>query len=386
MRILILGAGLMGPAAAYNALLDDGVSRVTLADRDPLQLESARAHLERVTDVTRLHTVLLELSNRDETVALIRDHDVALGALPWSASMLALDAALDARTPFVDLAIPADDDIPHLRARADETSTLVVLGAGLEPGLTEIWARHLAIGLDEISELHIKVGGVPEVPSGPLGYRIVFGGREMPLREADALVVHECRPQLAARYSEAEVVDFPGIGRLEAWHEGVLPWILDLPEFTALHAASQKTIRWPGYAERITMLKEMGMLSTVPVDVAGVAVAPKALLDAVLYPHVRLRDGEGDITLFRVDVHGTKNGRRVMRRADMVDRIDRARGFTSMARTTAFTGAIVARMIGRGAITATGVVTSELVVVGRLFEELVVELAREGVVFNVTEE
>ena len=128
------------------------------------------------------------------------------------------------------------------------------------------------------------------------------------------------------------------------------------------------------------------MLSTVPVDVAGVAVAPKALLDAVLYPHVRLRDGEGDITLFRVDVHGTKDGRRVMRRADMVDRIDRARGFTSMARTTAFTGAIVARMIGRGAITATGVVTSELVVVDQLFEELVVELAREGVVFNVAEE
>jgi lysine 6-dehydrogenase len=386
MRLLILGAGLMGPAAAYNALLDDAISVVTLADRDPAQLATAREHLERVADGARLRTVLLELANREETEALMRDHDVVLGALPWSASVLALDAALDARVPFVDLAIPGDDDIPVVRARAEQAGTLVILGAGLEPGLTEIWARHLAIGLDEVGELHIKVGGVPEAPSGPLGYRIVFGGREMPLREADALVVHECRPHLAARYSEAEPVDFPGIGRLEAWHEGVLPWILDLPEFTALHAASQKTIRWPGYAERVTMLKEMGMLSTLPVDVGGVPVSPKAVLDAVLYPQVRLRDGEGDITLFRVDVIGTKDGTRVARRADMVDRIDRTLGFTSMARTTAFTGAIIARMVARGEITATGVVTTELVITGALFERLVVELAKEGVVFNVTEE
>ncbi|MBC8145158.1 MAG: hypothetical protein H7X80_06190, partial [bacterium] len=294
--------------------------------------------------------------------------------------------AYEARVAFVDLAIPSDEDIPVVCKRADDAKMLVVFCAGLEPGLTEIWARHLSIGLDSVDELHIKVGGVPEMPSGPLGYRIVFGGREMPLRENDALIVHECQPQLAARYSEAEPVDFPGIGRLEAWHEGVLPWILDLPEFKQMHSASQKTIRWPGYAERITMLKDMGMLSNVPIDVRGTMIAPKALLDAVLYPHVRLREGEGDITLFRVDVTGKANGRTVRRRADMVDRIDRTLGFTSMARTTAFTGAIIARMIARGEITATGAITSEIVVTGPLFEKLVVELAQQGVVFAVSEE
>lgn len=385
MRILILGAGLMGPAAAYNALLDTEVTKVTLADRESSQLDAAYRHLARVTDVGRLGTEAIELSDRDRTAQLMSEHDVTLAALPWRASVLALEGVFMSKIPFVDLAIPGDEDLPALRRRAKDESVLVVLGAGLEPGLTEIWARHLAVGLDSVEELHIKVGGVPEAPSGPLGYRIVFGGREMPLREADALVVHECQPQLAARYSEAEPVDFAGIGRLEAWHEGVLPWILDLPEFKALHAASQKTIRWPGYAERITMLKEMGMLSTVPVAVGGVEVAPKAVLDAVLFPHVQLREGEGDITLFRVDVVGTSGDRTVHRRADMVDRMDRGRGFTSMARTTAFTGSIVARMIGRGDIQATGAITTELVVTGELFEQLVVELARERIVFNVSD-
>jgi len=36
----------------------------------------------------------------------------------------------------------------------------------------------------------------------------------------------------------------------------------------------------------------------------------------------------------------------------MVDRYDDVLGFTSMARTTAFTGAIVARMIARGDLKA----------------------------------
>src|SRR5687767_13628078 len=111
MRLLVLGAGLMGPAAAYNALLDEEVTRVTLADRDPLQLESAREHLASIVDVARFHTVILDLSDRDLASNLIKEHDVVLAALPWSVSVLALNAAFDAKVPFVDLAIPEVEDI-----------------------------------------------------------------------------------------------------------------------------------------------------------------------------------------------------------------------------------------------------------------------------------
>ena len=42
------------------------------------------------------------------------------------------------------------------------------------------------------------------------------------------------------------------------------------------------TCRWPGYAAKVTVLKEMGLLSQEPVDVDGVPVVPKKLLDALL--------------------------------------------------------------------------------------------------------
>jgi saccharopine dehydrogenase-like NADP-dependent oxidoreductase len=70
----------------------------------------------------------------------------------------------------------------------------------------------------------------------------------------------------------------------------------------------------------------------------------------------------------------------------MVDRYDEELGFTSMARTTAFTGAIVARMIARGDLKASGILPPEQVITGPLFDRLVDELAAADVQFDVTVE
>ena len=70
----------------------------------------------------------------------------------------------------------------------------------------------------------------------------------------------------------------------------------------------------------------------------------------------------------------------------MVDRYDEEFGFTSMARTTAMTGAIVARMVARGDIQARGFITPEQVVAGSLFDRLVDELAALNVRFEMMTE
>jgi saccharopine dehydrogenase-like NADP-dependent oxidoreductase len=118
----------------------------------------------------------------------------------------------------------------------------------------------------------------------------------------------------------------------------------------------------------------------------GVRVAPKKLLDALLYPRVRLQEGEGDITLLRVEALGEKDGDPCRYQVEMVDRYDETLGFTSMARTTAFTGAIVARMVARGEVQARGVLTPGQVITGAMFERLVDELAARGVRFEMTSE
>ncbi len=384
MKILVLGSGLMGPAAAYNAMSDPDVERVTLCDIDQESLQRALGKLSGAPGGDTLTALQFDLADHDGAVRLFAGYDVVLAALPWSASMLAFRAALEAKVPIVDLAIPDEDERRQLRAMADASGSLIVLGCGLEPGLTEILARHLAAQLDTVEELHIKCGGVPETPTGPLGYKIVFGGSRLPLRDIPALVVERAEIRNAERYSGVEPVTIGGVGECEAWHEGMMPWLLDMEEFKGIREGSQKTIRWPGYAAKASVLLELGLLGTRAVDVDGVMVVPKHVVDSVLRPFVRLEDGEGDITLFRVDVIGQKDGERLRHRADMVDYYDRTLGFTSMARTTAFTGAIVARMIGRGDISATGLYTSEELVAGPLLDRMLEELAAAGVHFDLS--
>jgi hypothetical protein len=70
----------------------------------------------------------------------------------------------------------------------------------------------------------------------------------------------------------------------------------------------------------------------------------------------------------------------------MVDRYDEKTGFTSMARTTAFTGAIVARLIAAGQVLAGAkqIVTPEKVICGPAFDQLMRELDRVNIRIEVT--
>jgi saccharopine dehydrogenase-like NADP-dependent oxidoreductase len=296
---------------------------------------------------------------------------------------LGIRAALQAGIPLVDLAYPKVEALPELRQMAETSPGLVILGCGVEPGLTEMMAGHLAGKLDRVDEVHIKCGGIPEKPTPPLGYKIVFGGRLLPLNENDAYLVEEGQLKAVPRYSGVEPVTFSGVGECEAWHEDFVPWLLDLPALQGIRVGTQKTIRWPGYAAKVTVLKEMGLLSQEPIQVNDVEVVPKTLLDTLLYPRVKLAEGERDITLFRVEVLGQKAGQPCRWQAEMVDRYDESLGFTSMARTTAFTGTIVARMVARGDLNGGGLLHPERVITGPLFDQLLDELAALNIKFEI---
>lgn len=384
MRILVLGSGLMGPAAAFNALADAEVSGVTLADLSQAQLDVARRKLLPLPGGEKLSVVPLDLGDQAAATQLVGEHDAVVAALPKGAIPLGIRAAAAAGVPLVDLSWPPDSDLPELRQCVEAAGSLVILGCGVEPGLTEIMARYLAEKLDHVEELHIQCGGIPEVPQQPLGYKIVFGGRQMPLRDTDARLVEDGQLKPVARYSGVEPTYFDQVGECEAWHEGFMPWLLDLEVLQGLRSGTQKTVRWPGYAAKVTLLRDMGLLSLDPVEVDGALVSPKKVLDAVLYPRVRLEEGERDITCFRVVASGRQDGHGQVYEVEMVDRYDDELGFTSMARTTAFTGAIVGRMAARGEIRGQGLRTPEQLVTGHLFDRLVDELAAAGVLFSMT--
>ena len=385
MHILVLGGGLMGPAAAAEALRDPATTSVTVADISQSSLEACRTRIAGEPRAERLRIEVADVRDASAIDRLLVRVDAVISALPWVVARDVMEAAAQRGAPVIDLARVPDAEWANAQARLSSTRSLVVLGCGVEPGLTEILARHLAEQLDEVDEVHIKCGGVPEHPTGPLGYKIVFGGRSLPLKPADGYAVENGKLASVPRYSGVEPVAFDGLGELEAWHEGFMPWLLDLKCMMNLKRGTQKTIRWPGYAAKATFLKEAGLLNAEPIEVDGVRVSPKRVLDAVLEPAVRMSDADRDIALLRVDVVGRSGARPRALRAEMVDRHDGV--FTSMARTTAFTASIVARLAaaGRLARPPRSPATPEQVVVGAAFDELIAALAASGVRIEIRE-
>ena len=128
------------------------------------------------------------------------------------------------------------------------------------------------------------------------------------------------------------------------------------------------------------------MLGGEPITVDGTAVAPKRFLDALLAPQVQPTAKDRDILVFRVEVLGVQGGKPARLRAESVVRYDRKTALTAMARVTAFTAAVVARMIARGEIRRKGLLSPEKVVTGPLFDRLMGELAAAGIRFDLTTE
>ncbi len=117
MKILVIGSGLMGPAAAYNALLDKDVKRVTLADANARALAAAQARLNRLCPGDKLHTAVLDLADQEAATALIAAHDVVVAALPSLIIPLGIRAAAAAGRPWVDLTWPTNEELPALLDR-----------------------------------------------------------------------------------------------------------------------------------------------------------------------------------------------------------------------------------------------------------------------------
>lgn len=382
MKVLIAGSGLIGPTAAFYTLAFPEVTEVLLADVDQSSLELAGEKLSSSVQVNKLELIQGDVTDPNEKLWV--GIDLVISAVPRAISHQVIRTATAKEIPVIELTLPLDAEMTALESELEGVGVPVIIGVGLEPGLTEIMARYAARDFEQIDELHIQVGGVPEKPTPPLGYKLLFGGQGLPLSEASASMVCQGRLVEVERYTGVERISFPEIGDLEAHYEMFMPWILDLPEFGNLKLGTQKTIRWPGFAEKARALRDLGLLSQKPVEVDGLAVTPKEFLDRIIHPLVKLEAGEYDLTLFRVVVLGTREGKSCRCKIEMVDHFDKKNGFTSMSRTVGATGACIARLVLCGKVKDTGILRPEQVVTGEVLEELRQGLEGIGIRFSET--
>jgi saccharopine dehydrogenase-like NADP-dependent oxidoreductase len=373
-KLTILGAGRVGSTMALD-LARDGEFQVTVADRS----EAALARLA----VRGIHVLAADLSHPEGVRAAVQGADLVVGAVPGAMGFRTMEAVLQTAKPMVDISFFEEDPF-QLDALARAGDLVAIVDAGVAPGCGNLILGDLEPQLDRVTRFQCLVGGLPVVRTWPYEYQAGFSPADVleeytrPARYVDhgEVVV---RPAL----SEPELVDFPGVGTLEAFNTDGLRTLLHTVDAPF---KQEKTLRYPGHAEKMRVLQATGLLDRTPLDVAGVQVAPLDLTARLLFPLWQMAEGDEDFTIMRVTVEGIRDGAAQRRVFNLLDRYDRATGTSSMARTTGYTCTAMVRLVASGGYRRPGISPPEWV--GRepgCWPFIRSELARRGVLFQETQ-
>jgi lysine 6-dehydrogenase len=387
MKALILGgSGIQGAAVAQDMVKKDSVTEVVIAARRKEALEATASRLKN----EKLKTRCVDVSDKDGLVKLIKKggFDVVVSSVPWRVAIPPLEASIEAGVNLLDFGLyqnlAFDENISKFDENAKNRGVTVVPSCGVAPGLTNMLAGHGASKLDKVDKIHIFVGGIPEKPLPPLGYKTVWSLEGVWTEySGKCRIIRDGKMDEVDAASEIEFIDFPKIGRLQAFYTdgiGTLLHSYKEPLLKGVKEVYEKTLRWPGHIEKIYTLRECLLLDIEPIKVKGVEISPRRFLTTLLNPVLKLGEEERDMTVLRVDVIGSKEGSDAEYTFYMADYRDTKTGVLSMARTTGYTGSIVAQMMYEGKIKEKGIVMpEELGADQEVFKEILREYAKRNI-------
>ncbi len=297
MRVLIIGSGGVGSALATICARRDAFEQIIIADVDPSR--SARAAATAHDD--RVSSTRVDASQRFDIVELAAtsNADVIVNACDPRFNPPIFEAAFEVGCHYVDMAMHLSS--PHPTdpynqigvslgaaqfAASDawaDRGLLALVGMGVEPGFSDVAARHAADHLfSTVNEIGVRDGS-----------DLVIQGFAFAPTFSIWTTIEEClNPPLiyerdrgwftTAPFSEPELFEFPeDIGVLKCVnveHEEVLliPRWIDVGRVTFKYGLGDE------FLEVLTTLHKLGLDSTKPVTVRGVDVSPRDLVAAVL--------------------------------------------------------------------------------------------------------
>ncbi len=298
MRILLVGAGGVGAAFTAIAARRDFFEAIVIADYDPARAEKAAAADERYVGAQ------IDASDASSVTALCREHSIThvMNAVDPVFNMSIFEGAFEAGADYLDMAMSLSK--PHPEAPYEKTGVklgdeqfavagdwesagrLALVGIGVEPGLSDVFARYAADHLfSEIDELGTRDGANLTVTDDD-GNEIFAPSFSMWTTIEECLnppvIWQDGAWHTTPPFSEPEVFDFPeGIGPVECVnveHEEVLL----MPRWVDCKRATFKYGLGDEFINILKVLHTLGLDSTDKVRVKGVEVSPRDVVAAVL--------------------------------------------------------------------------------------------------------
>ncbi len=364
----------MGYGAACDLVYNSpGVESVTIADQDRELAVAAAAKIgsDRVTAIG------LDVSVSDAAADAMAGHDAAISCVNYWFNEELSRIAIATRTNFCDLGgnNTIVDRQLALDAEAEEAGINIVPDCGLAPGMVSVLAMHGMARFDSVSEVHIRVGGLPQDPKPPLDYQLVFSVEGLINEYIEkARVIRGGEIVEVDSLTEIEDLSFDGFPPLEAFQTS--GGTSTLPESLKgrVSELDYKTIRYAGHCAKFKAMADLGLCSSDRIAVDGNEVVPRRVLGRLL--EMNLPADGPDLVLVRIEFEGVSGGKPTKLVYDIVDKQDEETGLSAMMRTTAFPASIIAQMLARGEVSRRGATPQEAVIDPDAF---VSELSRRGI-------
>src|SRR5271157_4377963 len=145
MRVLVIGAGMMGWAAAFDMARTERVQTVTLADNNEQRLSAAVERIKQLTGTDKITEVKLDTADTQATQKIMRGHDGVLSAVPYFLNLGLAKAAIAAGCHFADLG--GNNTVVRqelaLAKKAEKRGIGIAPDCGLSPGMASILGGEL---------------------------------------------------------------------------------------------------------------------------------------------------------------------------------------------------------------------------------------------------
>jgi lysine 6-dehydrogenase len=375
---LVLGAGMMGRAAAYDLAHFDPSASVVVADVNAGAAEDAARRAG-----PNVRPLALDVNADAALSKALTGMDVVISAVSYSVNERLTRAAIGAGAHMCDMG--GNNDVVDRQLAMDEDArtagVTIVPNCGLAPGLINILGMEGVRSFDTVESVRLRVGGLPLHPRPPLQYQIVFSVEGLINEYTEpAEVLRGGRRVAVESMADLEPISFPEpFAALEAFNTSgglsILPRLLE----GRVAELDYKTIRYPGHCDRMRTLLELGFASHEPIMLGSTLRTSRELFTELL--RRKLDTGGPDVILARSTVAGTQGGVRRRLVSEFIDYYDEATGMSAMMRTTAFPTSIIAQQLAHGVITRRGVFTPEVCVPAA---DMVGQLARRGVTISTT--
>jgi len=344
-KVSVLGAGMVGSAIARDL---SKKFKVTVYDINNQNLEKI--------SVFGIPTVQTDLSSAKSIKESIKDADFVVNAMPGFLGFNTLKNIIENKKNVVDIAFFPEDAL-ELDKLAQKNNITAIVDIGVAPGISNfVLGYHYNKG-EKINSFKCYVGGLPVVREEPFQYKAPFSPIDV-IEEytRDARYLEDGKIVTKPAMTDIEHLFFEGIGTLQAFNSDGLRSLLktvNIPNMV------EKTLRYPGHIEKISLLRDMGFLLNKTIKIKEQEINILDFTSKILIDKWKLLRDDKEFTVMKIIIEILKSNQTINYIYDLIDYTDSQNGISSMARTTGYTATAALNILSDGLFYEKGVIPPE---------------------------